>query len=42
VTAEAQIIVTPMGNIADISGPNGQSSTHVHLGNGQGVIITDQ
>ena len=40
--AEAQIIVTPMGNITDISGPNGQSSTQVDLGNGQGVIITNQ
>ncbi len=42
VAAEAQIIVTPMGNITDISGPNGQSSTQVDLGNGQGVIITNQ
>jgi hypothetical protein len=40
--AEAQIIFTPMGNITDISGPNGQSSTQVDLGNGHGVIITDQ
>lgn len=42
VAAEAQIIVTPMGKITDISGPNGQSSTQVDLGNGQGVIITNQ
>lgn len=42
VAAEAQTIVTPMGNITDISGPNGQSSTQVDLGNGHGVIITDQ
>jgi hypothetical protein len=42
VAAEAQVIVTPMGNITDISGPNGQSSTQVDLGNGQGVIITNQ
>ncbi len=40
--AQAQIIVTPMGSITDISGPNGQSSTQVDLGNGQGVIITNQ
>ena len=40
--AEAQIIVTPMGNITDISGANGQSSTQVDLGHGQGVIITNQ
>ncbi|MCC2642021.1 MAG: hypothetical protein K0S45_2434 [Nitrospira sp.] len=31
-----------MGNITDVSGPNGQSSTHVDLGNGQGVIIMNQ
>ncbi len=42
VAAQAQIIVTPMGNITDISGPNGQSSTQVDLGKRQGVIITDQ
>jgi hypothetical protein len=42
VAAEAQIIVTPMGNITDISGPNGQGSTQVDLGNGQGVIISNQ
>ncbi len=42
VATEAQIIVTPMGNITDISGPNGQSSTQVDLGNGQGVIIDNQ
>jgi hypothetical protein len=42
VAAEAQITVTPMGNLTDISGPSGQSSTQVDLGNGHGVIITDQ
>lgn len=41
VAAEAQSS-SRRWDIADISGPNGQSSTQVDLGNGQGVIITNQ